>query len=231
MLNCFFSLKYSGRSDLFELFEIWKDEKLRKLQGTYPVIFMTFAGVKGSSFFDTVKGIKLQIVKLLSQYQYLFGYEGFDENEKRSLKIVRTFKDSGEQRISSFMALVFYEYTKHIEDLAAITYIPARASAYRKRGFDHMALVAHKLSLLFQIPVVQTLFSKEQQDQRALSRKQRQANAQYMFEARADAEGFYDKHILLIDDVFTTGATLYNAQKCLEDQGFTQVTCAVFARS
>ena len=129
------------------------------------------------------------------------------------------------------MALVFYEYTKHIEDLAAITYIPARASAYRKRGFDHMALVAHKLSLLFQIPVVQTLFSKEQQDQRALSRKQRQANAQYMFEARADAEGFYDKHILLIDDVFTTGATLYNAQKCLEDQGFTQVTCAVFARS
>ena len=36
MLNCFFSNRYEGRSDLFEGFDIWKEEKYRKLQGTYP---------------------------------------------------------------------------------------------------------------------------------------------------------------------------------------------------
>ena len=37
MLNCFFSNKYAGRGDLFEGLAIWKEEKYRRLQGTYPV--------------------------------------------------------------------------------------------------------------------------------------------------------------------------------------------------
>ena len=40
MLNCFFSNKYSDRGDLFEGLSIWKEEKFRKLQGTYTVIFL-----------------------------------------------------------------------------------------------------------------------------------------------------------------------------------------------
>lgn len=39
MLEHFFSVKYAGRSDLFEGLSIWKEEKFRNLQGTYPVIF------------------------------------------------------------------------------------------------------------------------------------------------------------------------------------------------
>ena len=81
MLNYFFSLKYAGRSDLFEGLEIWKDEEFQRLQGTYPVIFMTFAGVKGKTYEDAVAGIKKQIVDLFSEYAYLKGYDGFDENE------------------------------------------------------------------------------------------------------------------------------------------------------
>ena len=45
MLECFFSLKYKERSDLFEGLSIWKEEEYRKLQGTYPVIFLSFASV------------------------------------------------------------------------------------------------------------------------------------------------------------------------------------------
>ena len=40
MLDYFFSDKYAGRSNLFEGLDIWKDEKFRKLHGTYPVIFL-----------------------------------------------------------------------------------------------------------------------------------------------------------------------------------------------
>ena len=88
MLNYFFSVKYAGRSDLFEGLDIWKDEKFRKIQGTYPVIFMTFAGVKGKNYEDTVKGIKKQIVNLFSEHSYLMDYDGFDDNQKRLFKDV-----------------------------------------------------------------------------------------------------------------------------------------------
>ena len=89
MLNYFFSNRYAGRSDLFEGLDIWKDEKFRKLQGTYPVIFLTFAGVKGKNYGDAVLGIKKQIVNLFSEYSFLGDYEGFDENEKKDFADVK----------------------------------------------------------------------------------------------------------------------------------------------
>ena len=46
MLECFFSNKYKDKGDLFEGLDIWKEEKYRKLQGTYPLIFLSFADVK-----------------------------------------------------------------------------------------------------------------------------------------------------------------------------------------
>lgn len=64
MTACFFSVRYAGRSDLFQSLSIWRDEKYRKLQGTYPVIFLSFAGVKETSFPDARKSI-CQIIKNL----------------------------------------------------------------------------------------------------------------------------------------------------------------------
>ena len=52
-LNCFFSNKYADRGDLFEGLSIWKEEKYQQLQGTYPVIFVSFAEVKCKNFEDT----------------------------------------------------------------------------------------------------------------------------------------------------------------------------------
>ena len=46
MLEQFFSVEYAERGDLFEGLSIWEDEKYRKLQGTYPVISLSFANVK-----------------------------------------------------------------------------------------------------------------------------------------------------------------------------------------
>ena len=64
MTACFFSVRYAGRSDLFQSLSIWRDEKYRKLQRTYPVIFLSFAGVKETSFPDARKSI-CQIIKNL----------------------------------------------------------------------------------------------------------------------------------------------------------------------
>ena len=50
MVEQFFSIRYAGRSDLFENLEIWKEEAYRKLQGTYPVIYLSFAGIKADYY-------------------------------------------------------------------------------------------------------------------------------------------------------------------------------------
>ncbi|MFQ9960134.1 MAG: AAA family ATPase [Roseburia intestinalis] len=50
MVEQFFSIDYAGRSDLFEHLAIWKDDKYRNLQGTYPVISLSFANVKEPTY-------------------------------------------------------------------------------------------------------------------------------------------------------------------------------------
>ncbi len=57
-LLCVFSNEYENRGDLFEGRDIFKDEKYRELQGAYPVIFLTFAGVKANTYKGSVKILK-----------------------------------------------------------------------------------------------------------------------------------------------------------------------------
>ena len=71
MINCFFSRTYEGRGELFEGLSIWKDEKYRKLQGSYPVIFLSFAGIKGQTYEETKQGIKYALAKLYESHEYL----------------------------------------------------------------------------------------------------------------------------------------------------------------
>ena len=76
MLNCFFSNKYENRGDLFEGLSIWDDEEYRKLQGTYPVIFLSFANIKASSFKAVNHEIGQVIKNLYGEYFFLME-EGF----------------------------------------------------------------------------------------------------------------------------------------------------------
>ncbi|MBO6112764.1 MAG: AAA family ATPase, partial [Lachnospiraceae bacterium] len=77
MLECFFSNKYEGRGDLFEGLKIWEDEKFRQLQGTYPVIFLSFAGIKYVTFEETRKAINSLIVRLYNSYDGMLKDEMF----------------------------------------------------------------------------------------------------------------------------------------------------------
>ena len=68
MLKCFFSNQYADRSDLFQGLSIWKEEKYQKLQGTYPVIFLSFADVKQTNYKDAICKIKRIIATVYQQY-------------------------------------------------------------------------------------------------------------------------------------------------------------------
>ena len=71
MVEQFFSLNYANRGDLFEGLSIWQEEKYRELQGTYPVISLSFANVKERTFEATKEKINQLIAKLYSQYSFL----------------------------------------------------------------------------------------------------------------------------------------------------------------
>ena len=64
MTEEFFSVDYAGRGDLFEGLSIWEEEKYRKMQGTYPVISLSFARIKETNYDDTRERI-LQIIRNL----------------------------------------------------------------------------------------------------------------------------------------------------------------------
>ena len=71
MLNCFFSEKYAGRADLFEGLSVWENaeygEKYRALQGTYPVISLSFADIKETDFQSAKRKLYQLLIKLCSE--------------------------------------------------------------------------------------------------------------------------------------------------------------------
>jgi len=86
MLECFFSNKYKDRGDLFEGLDIWKKEKYRKLQGTYPVIFLSFADVKQNNYEETIQKIKKIIFDIYQKYDFLKDWEGLTDKEKTAFR-------------------------------------------------------------------------------------------------------------------------------------------------
>ena len=89
MLECFFSNQYADRSDLFEGLSIWKEEKYRLLQGTYPVIFLSFAKVKSSDY----RGMEYSITKIISDLyeinRYLLESDFLSDNQKEYFKSIK----------------------------------------------------------------------------------------------------------------------------------------------
>ena len=86
MLECFFSVKYANRGDLFEGLSIWNEEKYRKIQGTYPVISLSFANVKEDNFEDMKLSINQLISELYSSVFFLMDSPQLEEHEKNYIK-------------------------------------------------------------------------------------------------------------------------------------------------
>ena len=88
MLNRFFSVEYAGQGEIFEGLSIWKEEKYRKLQGTYPVINLTFANVKEKDY-ESVRIRMNQIISdLYSKHYYLLDSEVLTEIDRNFFKSV-----------------------------------------------------------------------------------------------------------------------------------------------
>lgn len=82
MLEHFFSLKYSGERALFERLSIWKQEKYRELQGSFPVISLSFANVKEKDYTAAKARICQIITNLYSEFYFLRDQETLTEKDR-----------------------------------------------------------------------------------------------------------------------------------------------------
>ncbi|MGN0154763.1 MAG: AAA family ATPase [Lachnospiraceae bacterium] len=89
MLEQFFSVNYTGRGDLFEGLSIWKEEKYRELQGTYPVISLSFANVKERDYESTKYRICQSIADLYNHHMFLLESNWITDADKAFFQSVR----------------------------------------------------------------------------------------------------------------------------------------------
>ncbi|MEH2953834.1 AAA family ATPase [Candidatus Merdisoma sp. JLR.KK011] len=88
MVEQFFSINCKDKKGIFEGLAIWKEEAYRRLQGTHPVIFLSFASVKGSSFSTVKKMICQNIKRLYNQNDFLLEGNCLNAAEKEAYRAV-----------------------------------------------------------------------------------------------------------------------------------------------
>jgi len=105
--------------------------------------------------------------------------------------------------------------------------VPINPSKLLSRGFNQAEKLAVSLSPLLFIPVAQNVLMRydDAQIQHTLSQAERLENAEAAYDT-ADAEVVKGKTILLVDDVFTTGATINACGKKLIAAGAAEVYAA-----
>jgi ComF family protein len=109
-----------------------------------------------------------------------------------------------------------------------ISYVPTANTRVRSRGYDQAELIARELSQNKPLPFMRTLLRVGDGRQVGQNRQVRKNQMAQAFTV-TNLEQIKDKHILLVDDVLTTGATCEAAAKVLLDAGARRVSAVVFA--
>ena len=101
---------------MFEGLDIWKEEKYRELQGTYPVIFISFAKIKQNNYTDTIAGIKRIICDVIQKYYFLKDWQGLTDEEKNNLKSITYGMDdvTAQEAIASISNYLSRYYGKKV---------------------------------------------------------------------------------------------------------------------
>ncbi len=89
MVEQFFSVECGDGGGLFEGLAIWEEEKYKKLQGTYPVIFLSFAGIKGDTYETAREGLIQRIIDLYAKYRFLLEGNFLNSQEREYFDYIK----------------------------------------------------------------------------------------------------------------------------------------------
>ena len=147
-------------------------------------------------------------------------------------RIIVLYKDYNEQRLANTLAHMIYQVLPPawLTWANALTWIPVDKKTLRRRGFDHMEKIAMELAVLTGLQTQAMLHKKPSKDQRGLNRQERINNLTESFSLAQESLAI-PPHVLLIDDVLTTGSTLDVASLKLIEGGAREVRTASIARA
>lgn len=112
-----------------------------------------------------------------------------------------------------------------------ICYVPISKDSLKKRGFNQCSVLAKNISSILDIPVIDCLVKvKETKEQKLLGKEERMKNILDAFEIK-NKEKLFKKNILLIDDVYTTGATINECKKNIEKCNVNKIYLLTIAKS
>ena len=113
---------------------------------------------------------------------------------------------------------------------AVVGYIPTTAVHIRERGFDHAKLLAQTFAAQMSLPCIATLARTNNHRQLGSSKKVRQSTIAGTF-VPVHAGMYKNKHVVIIEDVITTGSTLREAAQVLLTAGANSVSALVLAKT
>lgn len=168
-----------------------------------------------------------------------FGYEDPPYDEMASAlmlteavrRVVTVYKDKNERSLARPMAQIMARYLppRWTYHTPAVTFVPATVAARRRRGFDHGERLARELSFICELDFAPLLVAGRRDDQRRLGRSGRIGNMRHSLTVMARAS--VPAAVIVVDDVCTTGATLFAATEALRSGGAETVYCLTFART
>ncbi len=150
-------------------------------------------------------------------------YEGIAKNLVHKLKFERA-------RSAAYpMAEILAQYVSSVPVASGIvTHLPTASRRIRQRGYDQSALVAKFLARNLGLPYAALLHRQGDKRQLGQGRRIRQVQLEGAFWTAAHLQ---NKHVILVDDVITTGASTVRAATVLREAGADSITVAIFARA
>lgn len=102
MVECFFSIQYAGKKNLFEKFSIWENEEYHDLQGSYPVINLSFANVKEKDFQSARLKICQILTNLYSKFSFLADSDVLNQKDKEYFQRVHVSMNDADATLALY---------------------------------------------------------------------------------------------------------------------------------
>lgn len=146
------------------------------------------------------------------------------------------FKFQKRKNLAEPLGVLLVKYLSHtpalpLEEFDCIVPVPLHRRRQRQRGYNQAELLARVISKYYEVPVVSALErTKDTHPQFDLPREERLTNVKGAFKV-SDPKAVYNKKIILLDDIFTTGSTIAECSKTLKIAGARGVEVLTLSRA
>ena len=149
--------------------------------------------------------------------------------------LLHRVKYGGSRRIGRYMGMRFghdllrSNFERSLNEIDCIVPIPLHPKKQRKRGFNQAEAIAKGMSTALSIPVRSDILKRKTHkgSLTALGRMDRWDSIQDNYDIQKKAD--LPKHIMIVDDVVTTGATIESCAALLKENGVTTISVATLA--